>query len=112
MTVRPCVPSSDQPSESAKLEIDNGLHYLHDTTFAEDGSLVRTGASPHVMACLRNLAIRSAGQLGQLLVFTGLRPGAPAASAGRHGAHRSRRPGPTTSLVVATKRVSLDVAEP
>ena len=37
--------------------IENGLHYLRDTAFAEDGSQVRTGAGPHVMACLRNLAI-------------------------------------------------------
>jgi predicted transposase YbfD/YdcC len=37
--------------------IENGLHYLRDTTFAEDGSRLRTGAGPHVMACLRNLAI-------------------------------------------------------
>jgi hypothetical protein len=26
-------------------------------TFGEDGSQVRTGTAPHVMACLRNLAI-------------------------------------------------------
>jgi predicted transposase YbfD/YdcC len=27
--------------------IENGLHYLRDTTFAEDGSELRTGAGPH-----------------------------------------------------------------
>jgi predicted transposase YbfD/YdcC len=37
--------------------IENGLHWVRDTTFAEDGSQVRTGAGPHVMATLRNLAI-------------------------------------------------------
>jgi hypothetical protein len=37
--------------------IENGLHYVRDTTFAEDASKVRTGAGPHVMATLRNLAI-------------------------------------------------------
>jgi predicted transposase YbfD/YdcC len=37
--------------------IENGLHYLRDTAFAEDGSQVRTGTGPQVMACLRNLAI-------------------------------------------------------
>jgi predicted transposase YbfD/YdcC len=33
------------------------LHYVRDTTFAEDASQVRTGSGPSVMACLRNLAI-------------------------------------------------------
>jgi hypothetical protein len=33
------------------------LHHVRDTTFAEDGSQVRTGAGACVMACLRNLAI-------------------------------------------------------
>jgi predicted transposase YbfD/YdcC len=33
------------------------LHHLRDTTFAEDGSQVRTGSGPHVMATLRNLVI-------------------------------------------------------
>jgi predicted transposase YbfD/YdcC len=33
------------------------LHHLRDVTFAEDGSQVRTGAGPSVMACLRNLVI-------------------------------------------------------
>jgi predicted transposase YbfD/YdcC len=31
------------------------LHHVRDTTFAEDGSQVRTGATPNVMATLRNL---------------------------------------------------------
>jgi predicted transposase YbfD/YdcC len=31
--------------------IENGLHYLRDTAFAEDTSRVRTGAGAHVMAC-------------------------------------------------------------
>jgi hypothetical protein len=33
-------------------------HHLRDVTFCEDASQVRTGAGPHVMACLRNLVIR------------------------------------------------------
>ena len=37
--------------------IENGLHYVRDVTFAEDGSQVRSGAGPQVMACLRNLAV-------------------------------------------------------
>jgi hypothetical protein len=37
--------------------IENGLHWVRDVTFAEDGSQVRTGTGPNVMASLRNLAI-------------------------------------------------------
>jgi predicted transposase YbfD/YdcC len=37
--------------------IENGLHYVRDTTFAEDASQVRVGTGSNVMACLRNLAI-------------------------------------------------------
>jgi hypothetical protein len=33
------------------------LHHIRDTTFAEDASQVRTGATPRAMASLRNLAI-------------------------------------------------------
>ena len=36
---------------------DSAVHHIRDVTFAEDGSQVRTGAGPHVMACLRNLVI-------------------------------------------------------
>ncbi|BBG01187.1 MULTISPECIES: ISAs1 family transposase [Pseudonocardia] len=38
-------------------QIENGLHWVRDVTFAEDLSTVRTGAAPQVMAALRNLAI-------------------------------------------------------
>jgi predicted transposase YbfD/YdcC len=44
--------------------IENGLHYVRDVTFAEDTSQVRTGASPHVMACLRNLVIGALSRAG------------------------------------------------
>jgi hypothetical protein len=37
--------------------IENGLHHIRDVTFAEDASQLRTGTGPHVMACLRNLAL-------------------------------------------------------
>lgn len=37
--------------------IENRLHWVRDVTFDEDRSQVRTGAGPHVMASLRNLAI-------------------------------------------------------
>ena len=38
-------------------QIENGLHWVRDVTFAEDLSQVRIGAAPQVMASLRNLAI-------------------------------------------------------
>jgi predicted transposase YbfD/YdcC len=38
-------------------QIENGLHWVRDVTFAEDLSQVRTGHAPQVMASLRNLVI-------------------------------------------------------
>ncbi|WP_235618306.1 hypothetical protein [Streptomyces sp. CB02400] len=38
-------------------KIENQLHHVRDTTFAEDASTIRTGSLPRVMASLRNLAI-------------------------------------------------------
>ncbi len=38
-------------------QIENALHWVRDATSAEDLSQVRTGASPQVMASLRNLVI-------------------------------------------------------
>jgi predicted transposase YbfD/YdcC len=37
--------------------IENRLHYVRDVTFGEDRSQLRSGAAPHVLAALRNLAI-------------------------------------------------------
>ena len=37
-------------------QIENGLHWVRDVTYAEDLSQVRAGAGPQVMATLRNLA--------------------------------------------------------
>uniref|UniRef100_UPI0031E3893A ISAs1 family transposase n=1 Tax=Mycobacterium sp. TaxID=1785 RepID=UPI0031E3893A len=37
--------------------IENRLHWVRDVTFAEDGSQVRTGQAPRVMATCRNLVI-------------------------------------------------------
>jgi predicted transposase YbfD/YdcC len=53
--------------------IENGLHYLRDTTFAEDASRVRTGAGPQVMACLRNLAIGALCRVGPVNLAAALR---------------------------------------
>jgi predicted transposase YbfD/YdcC len=53
--------------------IENGLHYLRDTAFAEDTSRVRTGAGAHVMACLRNLAIGALCRTGPVNLAAALR---------------------------------------
>ena len=37
--------------------IENKLHWVRDVTFGEDGSTVRAGVGPQVLAALRNLAI-------------------------------------------------------
>jgi hypothetical protein len=49
------------------------LHHLRDTTFAEDASQVRTGAGPHVMASLGNLAIGALRRAGVANVAAALR---------------------------------------
>jgi len=53
--------------------IENGLHYVRDTTFAEDNSQVRTGTAPQVMACLRNLAIGVLCRAGPVNLAAALR---------------------------------------
>ncbi|HZA81860.1 MAG TPA: transposase [Actinomycetes bacterium] len=53
--------------------IENGLHWVRDVTFAEDGSQVRTGAAPQVMACLRNLVIGALSRAGPVNVAAALR---------------------------------------
>jgi predicted transposase YbfD/YdcC len=63
-------------------QIENGLHWVRDVTFAEDLSQVRTGAGPQVMASLRNLAI----SLHRLAGATNI------ARALRHHARDARRP--------------------
>jgi predicted transposase YbfD/YdcC len=53
--------------------IENGLHYVRDVTFAEDGSQVRTGNGPQVMACLRNLVIGVLSRAGPVNLAAALR---------------------------------------
>ena len=53
--------------------IENGLHYLRDTTFAEDDSQVRTGAAPGVMAIVRNLVIGTLCRAGPVNLAAALR---------------------------------------
>jgi predicted transposase YbfD/YdcC len=49
------------------------LHHVRDVTFCEDGSQVRTGAAPSVMAALRNLVIGVLSRAGPVNVAAALR---------------------------------------
>jgi hypothetical protein len=53
--------------------IENGLHWVRDVTFAEDGSQVRTGTAPQVMACLRNLVLGALSRAGPVNLAVALR---------------------------------------
>jgi Transposase DDE domain len=49
------------------------LHHIRDVTFTEDGSQLRTGTGPSVMACLRNLAIGVLSRAGPVNLAAALR---------------------------------------
>ena len=53
--------------------IENSLHWVRDVTFAEDGSQIRTGTAPQVMACLRNLVIGVLSRAGPVNLAAALR---------------------------------------
>ncbi|MEN8655570.1 ISAs1 family transposase [Streptomyces sp. 21So2-11] len=53
--------------------IENRLHYVRDTTFAEDASKIHTGHGPENMATLRSLAINTLRQAGHSNIAAGLR---------------------------------------
>jgi predicted transposase YbfD/YdcC len=53
--------------------IENQLHWVRDTAFAEDHAQLRTGSAPHVLAALRNLAIGALHAAGQHKITASLR---------------------------------------
>ncbi|WP_398948077.1 hypothetical protein [Streptomyces sp. BK340] len=53
--------------------IENKIHHVRDTTYAEDASRVRTGTAPRAMASLRNLAIGALRLANQTNIAAGLR---------------------------------------
>lgn len=53
--------------------IENRLHYVRDTAFAEDASKIRTGHGPANMATLRNLAINTLRAAGHRNIAAALR---------------------------------------
>lgn len=66
--------------------IENRLHYVRDVSFGEDGSQVRKGSAPQVMAALRNAVIGILRQAGWANIAAGLR-------------HYAWRPGAALSLL-------------
>lgn len=53
--------------------IENKIHHVRDTSWAEDASRVRTGTSPRAMAGLRNLALGALRLAGHINIAAGLR---------------------------------------
>ncbi|MFF2819600.1 ISAs1 family transposase [Kitasatospora cineracea] len=53
--------------------IENRLHFVRDTAFAEDASKIRTGHGPENMATLRNLAINTLRAAGHRNIAAGIR---------------------------------------
>ena len=53
--------------------IENRLHFVRDTAFAEDTSTVRTGHGPDNMATLRSFAINTLRAAGHTNIAAGLR---------------------------------------
>jgi hypothetical protein len=68
---RPAPPA--WPTGSAATGALRRLHYLRDTTFAEDASQVRSGTAPRAMASLRNLVIGIMGARGDRNIAAALR---------------------------------------
>jgi hypothetical protein len=53
--------------------IENRLHWVRDVTLGEDGSRIRTGSAPQVMAALRNAAVSLLRLLGVSNIAEALR---------------------------------------
>jgi hypothetical protein len=53
--------------------IENKIHHVKDTTYAEDASRIRTGTAPRAMASLRNLAIGVLRLANRMNITAGLR---------------------------------------
>ncbi|MGW2564264.1 hypothetical protein ACWCXB_34680 [Streptomyces sp. NPDC001514] len=69
-----CSARRDPTTEPARSQwtIENRLHHIRDTTFAEDASEIRTGHGPANLATLRNLAINDLRDAGHRNIATGL----------------------------------------
>jgi hypothetical protein len=68
-----CYPCRCPASDSSGVFPGRRQYRIRDTTFAEDGSQVRTGSGPSVMAALRNLVIGVLSRAGPVNVAAALR---------------------------------------
>ncbi|MBO3675730.1 hypothetical protein J5X86_11955 [Streptomyces sp. NEAU-YJ-81] len=53
--------------------MENRLHFVRDTTFAENAGRIRTGRGPENMATLRNLAVSTLRRAGHQNIAAALR---------------------------------------
>jgi predicted transposase YbfD/YdcC len=73
LTSRQASPERLAMTVRSQWTIENRLHFVRDTTFAEDASKARTGHGPENMATLRNFAINQLRAEGHTNIAAGLR---------------------------------------
>ncbi|THA30114.1 ISAs1 family transposase [Streptomyces sp. A1547] len=73
LTARQASPQRIGHLARSQWVIENRVHFVRDTAFAEDGSKIRTGHGPENMATLRNSAINILRAAGHLSIAAGLR---------------------------------------
>lgn len=83
MTARQASPQRIGQLARSQWVIENRVHFVRDTAFAEDASKIRTGHGPENMATLRNTAINTLRTAGHNSIAAGLRE-APYAPFTRH----------------------------
>lgn len=73
LTARQASPQRIGRLARSQWAIENRVHYVRDTVFAEDASKIRTGHGPENMATLRNLAVNTLRTAGHTSIAAGLR---------------------------------------
>ncbi|MCZ4513680.1 ISAs1 family transposase [Streptomyces sp. ActVer] len=73
LTSRQASPERIAKIVRSQWTIENRLHFVRDTTFAEDASKIRTGHGPDNMATLRSFAINTLRAAGHTNIAAGLR---------------------------------------
>jgi predicted transposase YbfD/YdcC len=76
--------------------IENKIHHVRDTTWAEDASRIRTGNAPRTMAGLRNLAVGALRLAGHTNIAASL----------RHHARNPNRPLATLGIMRSTGQIT------
>ncbi|MCX5426179.1 ISAs1 family transposase [Streptomyces sp. NBC_00078] len=73
LTARQASPQRLGQLARSQWVIENRLHFVRDTTFAEDASKIRTGYGPQNMATLRSFAINVLRAAGHANIAAGIR---------------------------------------